>query len=136
MGEECNECSAPGTAVRLNLVRYHLTHPWQRDLEAKEFSFCESPGCPVVYFSVDGAVFKTEDVRKAPAYKTGKGADPLCFCFNVTGDDIVDSDPSPYVRERVRRGDCACDVLNPSGECCLGSIGRWQQQHPRLLTPI
>ena len=129
MTEVCTNCSTSGTAVPINLVRFQVVKSWRRDLEGKEFSFCESPGCSVVYFSVDGAVFTTEDIRRAPAYKTEEGHDLLCFCFEVTGDDAMSPDATPYVRERVRKSECACNVLNPSGGCCLGSIGRWQKEH-------
>ena len=128
MSEQCDECSAAGKAVPLSLVRYHLSKPWQRELEDRQFSFCETPDCSVVYFSVEGNIFTVEDVRQGPAYKTGDGGDLLCFCFDVTGSNVTGpNDPSAYIREQVRRGECACNVSNPSGECCLGSIARWQR---------
>lgn len=130
MSELCGECSQTGEAVPLNLVRHHVTKPWQRELEGKEFSFCKDSNCRVVYFTVDGEAFTVDDIRQAPAYKTGNSADLLCFCFQVSADDVSHSDPTPYIRERVRRQECACDVLNPSGACCLGSIGRWRKAHP------
>jgi len=128
--EQCAECSRSGEAVPVNLVRHHITKPWQRDLEDKQFSFCDDPSCPVVYFTVDGEAFTVDDIRHPPAYKTGDSKHLLCFCFNVTGDDLSGRrDPMPYVRERVRREECACNVLNPSGACCLASIGRWKKAH-------
>lgn len=131
MSEQCIECSVTGEAVPLNLVRFHLTKPWERNLEGKQFSFCDAPDCRTVYFTVDGEAFSVDDIRQPPAYKTGDNSDLLCFCFQVTGDDLRrQPDPVPYIRERVRRQDCACNVLNPSGDCCLGSIGRWKKQHP------
>ena len=114
MSDECSLCAAVGQAVPLNLVRLQLSRPWQRDLEGRQFNFCETTDCPVVYFTVDGDTFTVDDVRHAPAYKTGQARDQLCFCFNVTGEDVTISDPSLYIRERVRRGECACNVLNPS----------------------
>gem|GEM_PF-4291331 len=53
----------------------------------------------------------------------------MCFCFDATGDDVLsDPDPVPYISERVHKSECACDVLNPSGDCCLGSIGFWRKR--------
>ena len=83
----------------------------------------------MVYFSVEGDTFTVDDVRQGPAYKTSNGLDLLCFCFDATADEAVLGDALFYIRERVRRQDCACNVLNPSGDCCLGSIVRWQQEH-------
>lgn len=31
------------------------------------------------------------------------------------------------MKDKVAEQECACDVMNPSGDCCLGSIGRWQR---------
>lgn len=128
MTEQCSGCGTTGHAVPLNLVRHHVLDPWRGRLEGREYGFCETPGCDVVFFTVDGDTIGTRDVRRAPAYKTGRDGDLLCFCFDVSGHDALgDPDPAPYVRERVRRGECACEVLNPSGACCLGSIGRWKK---------
>lgn len=121
------ECK--GGAVPLNLVRLQIVKPWQRELEGKQFSFCVDPDCRIVYFTPDGDTFTVDDLRHAPAYKTGDDQDLLCFCFQMTGADLVSGHRVPYIRQRVKRGECACDVLNPSGRCCLGSIGRWQKAH-------
>ena len=130
MGEECSNCKEGGQPVSLGLVHHHLAKPWAKDLEGGEFSFCETPNCPTIYFASDGRAFDATTLRRAPAYKTGDEADLLCYCFDVTGSDALgDIDPVPYVRERVRNGECDCDVLNPSGACCLGSIGRWRKLH-------
>ena len=132
MSEQCR-CGAPGEAIPLNLVRHHVIAAWQGQVEGREFSFCDALDCDVVYFTVDGDAIPTGAIRRPPAYKTGRGSDHLCFCFDVSGDDAVgDPDPSPYIRERVRRGECACDVLNPSGACCLGTIGRWMRDHRQV----
>jgi hypothetical protein len=128
MADECLRCGEDGQPVPLALVRHHLTEPWRRDIEGREFSICEEPGCAVVYFASDGQAFEASDLRRPPAYKSGTPGDLLCFCFDVTGEAALGPvDPTPYVRERVRKGECACDVLNPSGTCCLGSIGRWRK---------
>jgi hypothetical protein len=134
VGEECRECSSPGTAVPINLVRHQLRRPWEQDLEGKEFSFCETPGCRVIYFSVQGDVFGIDAIRRPPAYKTGNGGDLLCFCFDASADAAVQGEALYYIRERVRKQECACNVLNPSGECCLGSIVRWQQEQGGRLS--
>lgn len=95
---------------------------------AKTYYFCGAPDCDVVYFAQDGHTIDTPYLRRAPAYKTGRSNDLLCFCFDVSGAAALAlPDPVPYVRERVRREECACNVLNPSGACCLGSIGRWRK---------
>lgn len=126
--DECS-CGTVGHPVTINLVRHQVRSPWRHDLDASAYSFCEQPHCPVIYFAGDGTEFRAEALRHPPAYKTGSRSDLLCYCFDVTGDDALGQpDPAPYIRARVRSGECACDVLNPSGACCLGSIGRWVRE--------
>lgn len=82
-----------------------------------------------MYFEAEGTTLTTADVRRPPAYRTGDRGDLVCFCFDATGDDVLsDPDPVPYISERVHKSECACDVLNPSGDCCLGSIGFWRKR--------
>lgn len=132
MSEQCR-CGNSGQAVPLNLVRHHAIAAWHGLLEGKAFSFCDSVDCDVVYFTVDGDSISVGDVRQPPAYKSQRASDHLCFCFDVSGDEALgEPDPTPYIRERVRKGECACDVLNPSGTCCLGTIGRWKTDHEGL----
>lgn len=130
VADECRRCSTSGQPVPRSLVRHHVTKAWQKDLDRDDLNFCDTPGCEVVYFGSEGVMFTVADVRRAPAYKTGAGTDLLCFCFDVTGDDTLRAaNSTPYIRERVRKSECACDILNPSGTCCLGSIGRWAKTH-------
>lgn len=132
MDENCSECSGAGEAVRINLVRHHVRAPWSHDLESRQFSFCATVSCDVVYFSEDGLAFRSADLRHPPAYKTGDSADLLCFCFDVSGEAAMGTPgPLSYIRERVRKGECACEVLNPCGACCLGTIGQWQKDRAR-----
>jgi len=67
MSEQCASCSTPAEAVAVGVVRHHVKTPWRRDLEDKQFSFCDSPDCPVVYFTEDGDSFTVDDVREPPA---------------------------------------------------------------------
>lgn len=128
----CPTCGGTGRVVPLGLVRHHVRRAWARDLASTTWRFCSAGGCEVVYFGTDGTSIGVEDVRRAPAYKTEHPADLLCFCFDVTGQQALGTpDPVPYISERVRLGECACDVLNPRGDCCLGSIGSWRNAQNR-----
>ncbi len=68
-------------------------------------------------------------LRRPPADKVQRPSAPLCYCFDVSGADVLGpggEEAVAYIHEQVRLGTCACDVLNPSGGCCLGPIGRYQ----------
>lgn len=125
------ELTCPGCGTRLRPVSaahvmHHLREPAGRGVErAQTFGFCPSAGCPVVYVGDAGLRFDADELRHPPAYKTNDSSGLLCFCFDVRGTDVVTAAGDAavaFISERVRAGDCACDVLNPSAGCCLGSI--------------
>ena len=56
---------------------------------------------------------------------------PLCYCFGFDESNIREeiaqtgtTTVPARISRLIREGLCACDVLNPSGKCCLGEINR------------
>ena len=122
-----------GTRIRpvsaAHTMRQNL-RPMNRDIEG-DYGFCPSPGCDLVFAGADGSRFLAGDLRHPPAYKTGQAADLLCYCFDFHGSDFLSEKAGAavaYISERVRAGDCACDVTNPSAGCCLGSITKYRNE--------
>jgi hypothetical protein len=70
---------------------------------------------------------RTQVGRKATAETT-----PVCFCFAHTADDLADdlagndgvSTIKASIKAAVTAGECACEHLNPSGQCCLADVHR------------
>jgi hypothetical protein len=96
---------------------------------ASLFHFCAGPECGVVYFSDDGQVFRTADVRVAVWEKQPPGARTVCYCFGENEADMrreIERDGRTAAVERVRAHiaarRCACEVRNPRGACCLGDV--------------
>lgn len=63
---------------------------------------------------------------------------PICYCFGFTRKDIEDeiaetgrSTVADRITVEVRAGRCACELKNPSGKCCLGSIKRVVKDYMR-----
>ena len=123
----CPEGGARGTSVAWQtvaaLVRGHL--PLKQ-----EFRLCREPSCPVVYFGSEGTELRVEDLCVSPGFKEG-GDGLLCYCFEVRKTDLVSeiaetgsSGALNEISAEVEAGNCACEVRNPSGKCCLGEIGR------------
>jgi len=106
-----------------------------------QYYFCDSSDCEVVYFPLD---------TQAPLFRRGRGdlvvrvgakemADPIpiCYCFGFTRQDIWDeirrtgkSTAAKRITAEVRAGNCACEVKNPSGKCCLGDVARTARDTP------
>jgi hypothetical protein len=54
---------------------------------------------------------------------------PLCYCFGYTREHVrtdIERGGSTGIPERIKAeiqgGFCACEVKNPSGDCCLGNV--------------
>jgi hypothetical protein len=98
-----------------------------------QYYFCAAPDCELVYFSLDarGPVFRREDLLVQVGAKETSGPIPICYCFGFTKQDIEDeigetghSTVADRIAAEVKAGNCACEVKNPSGKCCLGDVTR------------
>ncbi len=127
----------PMTAVA-SLVRWEVGAA--RLVDPKYF-LCPDPSCETVYFGSGGAVIGKSDLRVRVGLKETEGPIPLCYCFDVTEEDIrreiLKTGASPS-RDRivaeVKEGNCACHVKNPTGGCCLGDITNAIKQAKALNT--
>jgi Zinc binding domain len=98
-----------------------------------QYYFCEAPGCDAVYFPLDthAPLFRRGDLLVQVGSKEMADHIPVCYCFGFTRKDIQreiaetgDSTIAERITAEVKAGDCACEVKNPSGKCCLGTIAR------------
>ena len=101
------------------------------------YYFCEAPDCDVVYFAADlvAPVFRRADVLVRVGPKEQEDPIPVCYCFGFTRKEILDeiaqtgrSTVADRIKAEVKAGNCACEVKNPSGKCCLGAVTRVAQQ--------
>ena len=96
-----------------------------------EYYFCEAVDCDVVYFAFDeqAPIFRRADLSVRVGTKETADPIPVCYCFGFTRKDIHDeitetghSTAAERITAEVKAGNCACEVKNPSGKCCLGSV--------------
>jgi len=101
-----------------------------------QYYFCEAQDCDVVYFALDhqAPVFRRADLLVRVGVKETADPIPVCYCFGVARGDIHDeiaetgrSTIAERITAEVKAGNCACEVKNPSGKCCLGSVTRIAQ---------
>ena len=126
---ECPDCGSRAKSVPGQTVKAMLAVSL-RQVRDTEYLFCGTHDCPVVYFSADGTqTFTTHDVRER-VYQKEPDADEVfvCYCFRRT---IGDARAATLAAQRailddinagIKSGQCACDLRNPQGTCCLGNV--------------
>lgn len=101
-----------------------------------QYYFCEDPTCDVVYFpwNPKAPTFRKSDLWVRVGAKEKSDPIAVCYCFGVTRKDIEEeirrngkSTFAERITAEVQRGNCACEVKNPSGKCCLGNVTRVAQ---------
>lgn len=101
-----------------------------RRVTSDEYFFCRTEDCPVVYYSRDGSsIFVENDVRDVVYQKHPHDPEtPICYCFRhkVKELTLASAEEAEQVVADIRAGtaadQCACDIRNPQGSCCLGNV--------------
>ncbi len=115
--ENCPACIRQGRLVSIKTLYHHLKQPWQLGNDSEPFYFCENTTCQVVYFSKTKQILNSELRHSVSKFKEEK---TLCYCFNISVADYLETPCLlDFVVEKTKAKDCACDVQNPSGRCCL-----------------
>ena len=126
----CPACGQAGRSVDLSTLKALLAVPLT-ELRCPQYRFCPTPGCPLVYFSVDGTQsFGEGQLRERVHQKHPAEEDVfVCYCFRHTVGSIRaelgTTQRSTVVQEvtaGIQAGQCACDIRNPQGNCCLGNV--------------
>jgi copper chaperone CopZ len=96
-----------------------------------DYYFCDAKGCHVVYFTTDGRTITKQQLKVEVGVKEVEGDRPLCYCFGHAVATIKEelrmkgrSDALEDVRRKIKDQGCACEIKNPSGSCCLGTVGK------------
>src|SRR5260370_17685274 len=78
----CPECDRRGRHVDSITVKALLRPGALARLENVAYSFCPTPGCPVVYFSHEAAgVYPQEDLKGRVGLKEADDPLPISSCF-------------------------------------------------------
>lgn len=125
----CPVCGMRGKPVQGQTVKALLSVSL-REVQDVEYLFCKTQTCPVVYFSPDGEqIFSVEQVRERVYQKEPDGDNVfICYCFRHIVGDIRAASPESRmtivddINTGINAGQCACDLRNPQGSCCLGNV--------------
>lgn len=95
------------------------------------YLFCRTAECPVVYFSADGSQSFTKEQIRVPVYQKEPNDESVlvCYCFYHSPATIRAeflrigaSRAKEEIDQGIKAGQCACELRNPQGSCCLGNV--------------
>lgn len=126
----CPTCGQKGKKID-NLTLKAMLQVSLRAVREVPYLFCRTAGCPVVYFAADGIQVFTKDQIRVPVHQKEPDNDhiPICYCFCHSPATIraewLATGRSTVVEEieaGIKAGQCACEIRNPQGSCCLGNV--------------
>jgi hypothetical protein len=119
-----------GKRVHTLTVKAMLALPLT-EIRSAGYWFCPDAACPTVYYSDDGAqIFSEADLRERVYQKHPNDENVfICYCFRHTPKSIRTeltvtgkSSVVGKITTGIQAEQCACDIRNPQGSCCLGNI--------------
>ena len=84
---QCPICKKPGKRVKPQTVK-NLLNMDILSISLEGYSLCLSKDCDVVYFGQQ--IFYKDDVRKKVWFKENNPSVPVCYCKNVSEEDIIE----------------------------------------------
>ncbi len=127
----CPSCHTKAKGVLAKTLEHLLIDKTKEKLTSLEgFYFCKTPSCKVVYFK-DAIQLTQKDIMVVVGHKEGATPATVCYCFNWTKekiqaqlDETGKSTALKEIKEKMKNPGCACEILNPSGGCCLGDVSK------------
>ena len=126
---ECPTCNTKSKGVLGKTVEALLTDNSKSKLSYFDgFYYCKTPSCKTIYFR-DETVLTQKDIIVVVGLKEGATPATVCYCFEWTKEkirteleDTGKTSALEDIKARMKDPGCACEVLNPSGGCCLGDV--------------
>ena len=124
----CPQCHQSGKPVQGQTVKAMLLVSL-REVQDGEYLFCKTKTCPVVYFTLNGGQVFTIDQVRERVYQKEPDADEVfvCYCFRHTVGEMRQASSAERtalvddINTGIQAEQCACDLRNPQGSCCLGN---------------
>jgi hypothetical protein len=99
---------------------HHLSRPWAADLKSENYYYCDDPNCDVIYFGQDDDTISIAQIRTVVGAKEKTENGLICYCFGISKREAAASSKTKaYVVKQTKDNECACEVRNPFGRCCL-----------------
>lgn len=121
----CPECGSTCKSVGMPTLYHQVRFPENQSLITDSYYFCSAKICSVGYFSSAGNAISKQHLRIYQAIQN----DALCYCFDIDAIQYLSAlkahraEPiKDFVMQPTKAGECACEIRNPSGQCCLANF--------------
>jgi hypothetical protein len=132
----CPKCGSTCKSVGMPTLYHHVRFPENQSLITDSYYFCPAKTCSVGYFSSAGNTIFKQHLRSYQAIQN----DALCYCFDIDANQYLSAlkaqhaEPvKEFVMLRTKTGDCACEIRNPSGQCCLANFKRLENERHTVV---
>ena len=124
---QCPSCSEKAKGVLGKTLEHLLIDEVKEKLSCLDgFYYCKTASCEVVYFR-DDEVLTQKDLSVIVGLKEGAAPATTCYCFGWTKEKIRaqlqetgETNALEDIKAKMEDPGCSCEILNPSGGCCLG----------------
>lgn len=130
--QNCPECGSTCKSVGMSTLYHQVRFPENQSIITDSYYFCPAKLCSVGYFSSAGNTIPKQHLRSYQAIQNNA----LCYCFDIDARQYLsalkDHRAEPikaFVMQRTQAGECACEIRNPSGQCCLANFKRLENGH-------
>lgn len=127
--QTCPQCGMACKSVELRTLYHQVKFPDNQRIIPGRYYFCPSKECATAYFSSAGHNILKLQLTTHQGIKN----DTLCYCFDIATADYLKAFKTDeadtiknFVVEKTKSGDCACEIRNPSGQCCLAKFKQLQ----------
>jgi hypothetical protein len=121
----CPECGIDCKKVEIRTLYHQVRFPENQEIVPNNYYFCPNKDCPTAYFSSVGNSVPKQYLRTHQEIQKDK----LCYCFDTDAADYLNALGTKhaeaiknFVIQRAKSGECACELRNPLGQCCLAKF--------------
>lgn len=109
---------------------HQLLFPYNMQLKQGQYYYCHTQECNTAYFSLNGT-FNKRHLKNYHKIQQNW----LCYCFDISAQDyqnaLINGNSQAiknFVNKQTKAALCACEIQNPSGQCCLAKFKRLERE--------
>jgi len=120
----CPQCGISSKNISMKTIFHQVKFPDVLDIETDNYYYCADQSCSVGYFTQQEKIIAKQQLKVFIGQNSR-----LCYCFDISTEHYVNSLKAGtaekiknFVIQKTKLGDCACEIRNPSGQCCLANF--------------